>query len=150
MNFKEFYNWDEETGKATVKLEDNQGHIFWGIAQCHPDDRDIINQNIGLEIADIRARLNAIRHIRDNEVKPALKILLHLQYSMKNSKYYNPKSYEARMLNRQIRMHKSDLKNIKQIINDYKAYMKGLLISAAATRNIKNNNEQKNKMDENE
>jgi len=151
MKFKESYNWNEETGKAIVKVEDNMGHTFIGVAQCHPDDMDIKSKNLGLELADIRARLNAIRHIRDNEIKPALKMLKHLQSTMEKSKRYNPKSYEARMLRRQIHMHQSDLLNIKNLISDYKVYMKDLTASAASIRKVNTKlAEEKENMDKNE
>lgn len=146
MKFKDTYDWNEETGKAIVKIEDNNGHTFIGVAQCHPDDKNYMSKNLGLELADIRARLNAVRHIRDNEIKPALKMLKHLQSTMEKSSHYNPKGYEARMLRRQIHMHQSDLFNIRNLINDYKIYMKDLTSSAENMRKFK----EKEQMDKNE
>lgn len=123
MSYKEQYFWNDETGQATFYLND-KGHEFMGIATCHPDDMTVKNENFGLEIAEIRARLAQLRYIRDNEIKPSLKALKHLHATMQQSKFYNKKSYEARMLWRQIKYYESCLDSIKQIIIEYNSYIK--------------------------
>ena len=126
MSYKESYKWDPEEGSAIVKIEDKNGYVFIGSAQCHPDDKEHMSEYLGLEIAEIRARLNMLRHIRDNETIPALRVIEHVFNNMKTSKQFNPKSYEARMIRRQINILKADLKAIKTIIKDYNDYIKEL------------------------
>ena len=123
MSYKEYYYWDDERGHARFEIED-KNHMFIGHAQCHPDDMIVKNENFGIEIAEIRARLEQLRYIRDNEIKPALKALKHLHATMATSKHYNKKSYEAKMLWRQIKYYESCLESIRLIINEYNNYIK--------------------------
>ena len=119
------YNWDLETYSATCTITHN-GLEFVGKANCHPEDRDLASTLTGEIIAEARATLLVLRHIRDNELKPQLKSLKQLYYSIKHSKKYNPKSYESYMLYRQIRLLedeladiKEEIKYIKQELRDY-------------------------------
>ena len=129
MSYKEFYNWDEERGWARYEIED-KGHVFIGHAKCHPDDITYKNERIGIEIAEVRARLEALRWIRDNEVIPAYKAFKHLHSTMITSKQYNKHSYEARMLWRQIKLYEGSLASIKDVIKSYNNYIKDLANSA--------------------
>ena len=74
------------------------GFEFVGEAQCHPDDMDMESERTGLCIAEARAMIKVMRFKRDYEIAPQLKILNHLYSNMSTSKYFNPKSYEAKML----------------------------------------------------
>lgn len=113
------YTWIEETGEATYTIYYNN-LTFTGRATCHPDDEDMKSQMLGLRIAETRALLAYMRHIRDNELKPQIASLKQLYYSMKHSKQYNPKSYEAKMLYRQINSLEEDLFNLKNEICNIK------------------------------
>ena len=146
MSHKETYKWDPEEGSAIVKIENKDGYIFMGSAHCHPDDKEHMSEHIGLEIAEIRARLNMLRHIRDNETIPALRAMEHVFSNMKTSKQFNPKSYEARMVRRQVNILKGDLAAIKSMISHYKSYIKELSESAISIKEIKD----KIQMDKNE
>ena len=61
-----------------------------------------------------------MEHICDNEIKPKIAALKQLYYSMKHSTQFNPHSYEAKMLYRQIKYHEEDLNNMKMAIKDTK------------------------------
>lgn len=113
------YTWNEQTGEATFTIYYNN-LTFTGHAICHPDDEDMKSQMMGLTIAEDRALLAYMRHIRDNELIPQLASLKQLFYSMKHSKQYNPKSYEARMLYRHIDSLEEDLFNLKNEICNIK------------------------------
>ena len=126
MSYKTSYKWNKESGEAIAKIEDTDGNIFIGIAKCHPDDAAHKSEYLGTEIAEIRARMNMIRHIRDTEIKPALKALKHVQANMETNKQYNPRSYEARTVRRQIKIKEADLKAIKELIESYKDYIKNI------------------------
>lgn len=114
------YSYDHGNSIFTIYYK---GNSFVGTAICHDDDKDMESKIIGLTIAEARATLAYLRHIRDNELRPQLASLKQLMYSMNHSKQYNRKSYEARMLYRHIQMYEEDLKNIKQEISRIKFHL---------------------------
>ena len=114
MKHEPIFNWDEETGISSCILSDGE-KIYTGFAQCHPDDSDMKGQKTGCEIAFRRARINALRGYRD-ELKIQLKALNQLYYSMNLSYRFNEKSYENKMLQRQIRQIDFDLATAKEMI----------------------------------
>ncbi len=114
MKNEPIFNWDAETGTAACSLSDGK-KIFTGLAQCHPDDIDMASEKTGCEIAFKRAKINALREYRD-ELKASLKALNQFYYSINKSKQFNEKSYENRMLQRQIRTINFDLATTKEII----------------------------------
>jgi hypothetical protein len=77
------YTWDEECGVAscTIFYKDME---FYGQAACHPDDEDMMSRLVGQTIADMRATIWYLRHVRDNELRPQLQSLYQLYYSMKH------------------------------------------------------------------
>ena len=60
---------------------------------------------------------------------PSLKSLQQLKYSMKHSTKFNPKSYENKMLNRQIQLWETDIKNITQMIKQMEQCLKDYINS---------------------
>lgn len=111
-NKKPIYSWNEESGEAVCILTDGI-NPFIGIARCHPDDKDMMSEKAGLEIAEMRAQINFWRHIRDNELKPQLKILTDFYKSICQSKHFNENSYETKMLRRKIHEISLDLTAVK-------------------------------------
>ena len=103
-----FYDWNKEEGIATCILYDGE-NTFLGLATCHPDDKDFQSEKTGLYIAEARAEIQALKQ---------------LYYSINHSKQYNKKSYESKMLYRQIRMKETDIEEVQLIINDRKADLK--------------------------
>ena len=114
MKNEPIFSWEEERGIASCILSDGE-KIYTGFAQCHPDDEDMKGQKTGCEIAFRRARINALRGYRD-ELKIKLAVLNQLYHSMDMSHRFNPKSYENKMLQRQIRMTNFDLDTTKEMI----------------------------------
>lgn len=114
MKNEPIFNWDEEAGISSCIVSDGE-KVYTGFAQCHPDDEDMKGQKTGCEIAFRRARINALRGYRD-ELKIQLKALNQLYYSMNRSTKFNEKSYENKMLQRQIRMINFDLTTTKEMI----------------------------------
>ena len=88
---KPMYIWDEDTKTATCTLYD-QNNSFCGTAKCHPDDEEFMSEKTGLIIAESRAQLEALRHLKNNILKPELAGLEQLYYSINKSKHYNKKS----------------------------------------------------------
>ena len=101
-----------------------KGLDFMGVAKCHDDDRDFESERVGMSIAECRANIKLLGFMRDHEIKPQLKILKHLLSNMKNSKNYNPISYEASMLRSQIRAIEKDLAAINNAITDERKFLK--------------------------
>jgi hypothetical protein len=114
MKYEPIFSWDEETGTASCILTDGK-KTYTGIAMCHPDDEDMKGEKTGCEIALRRANIDVLKAYRD-ELKTKLAALNQLYYSMKHSTHFNEKSYENRMLQRQIRMTNFDLTVIKEDI----------------------------------
>ena len=113
------YRYTEEDGHAQVIIH-YKNKTFYGEAICHENDIDFKSRRTGLTIAEDRAFINYMKYICDNEIKPKIAALKQLYYSMKHSRQFNPKSYEAKMLYRQIRNYEEDLNNIKAAIEDTK------------------------------
>ena len=136
MKNEPIFNWDEEAGIASCILSDGE-KVYTGFAQCHPDDEDMKGQKTGCEIAFRRARINTLRGYRD-ELKIQIKALNQLYYSMNKSTKFNEKSYENRMLQRQIRMINFDLATTKEMIateeQNLRAYIKSKDVFYTQTR----------------
>lgn len=122
-----FFSWDEETGEATCVMPYKDGVVFYGLATCHPDDRDMMSEKTGCDIAYRRASIKALAYHRDTEVKPALGALKQLYFSMKHSQNFNEKSYENKMLQRQIRQLELDLATTKEMLVDARQSLNSLL-----------------------
>lgn len=110
-------------GCATYIINYN-GYCFVGEATCHPDDMDFESERVGLTIAESRANIKVLRHMRNFEIKPQLKILKHLYNNMKSSTYFNSNSYEARMVRSQIRAIKKELTAVNSGIADEQKFLK--------------------------
>lgn len=110
-------------GSAVYIIEYN-GYKFVGEATCHPDDLDFESERVGLTIAEARANIKVLRHMRDCEVKPQLKILKHLYDNMRSSMKHNIYSYEAKMMRSQIRVIEKELATINNAIADEQKFIK--------------------------
>lgn len=133
---KYMYNWDEESKCATCIIQEGN-ETFYGLATCHPDDEDMMSKTTGLEIATRRAEIKYYKYLR-NTIKIKLSSLNQLYYSIKHSKKFNEKSYENRMLQRQINLIKNDLTTTNEMIvseqQNLRAYIKSKDIFYKATR----------------
>ena len=115
MNKQPKVEWDEATKTATCILEDGD-KIYCGVAACHPDDYDMCSEKTGCEIAVRRATIEAYRGYK-RIIKERLGALNQYYYSINMSKKFNEKSYENKMLQRQIRFLKDDLATINKLID---------------------------------
>lgn len=113
---KPIFIWNKETGIAECYIKNEYG-TFVGTATCHPDDQDMMSEKVGCEIAYSRAAIKSFIYERDCIIKPSIKALKQLYYSMKHSKNFNPKSYETKMLWGQLKNWQYDLDTIKQLID---------------------------------
>lgn len=123
MKQEPIFNWDSEEGVASCIIK-YKNQTFCGVAMCHEEDKDMMSEKTGMEIAYRRATIDYLKYVRDMELKPALKALKQLYYTMKHSTHFNPKSYENSKLQRHIRMYEFDLETINEIIIDERKNLK--------------------------
>ena len=115
------YEYNDTIGMSICTIQDN-GKIYQGFAWCSKEDQDMKNEKTGLTIAEYRAHIAQSKGIRDNEIKPGLAALKQAKFAMnQSSKYFNPESYEYRMLEQQIKNYEQDLIFIKNTIALQKA-----------------------------
>lgn len=117
------FSFDPTTGEATCILQDKEGNIIYGIAQCHPHDMDMISEKTGCNYAYSRAYIKVLQKYK-KELKIKLSALNQLYYSMNRSKHFNEKSYENKMLQRQIKMLKEDIEYTNILIGDERSILK--------------------------
>lgn len=91
------FNYNEHRGKATCTISDGQ-NTFVGMAKCHPDDWDCVSEFTGCEIAERRAKIKILQHIKNNQIIPQIQAYEHLISTMLNSKQLNPQSYEFKRI----------------------------------------------------
>ena len=138
-NNKPIFHYDKKTGCSTCIIETKYGK-FSGTACCHPDDMDMASEKVGCEIAYSRAAIDSLKYERDNVIKPSLKALKQLYYSMNRSKKFNPKSYEYKMLKRQIECWEFDLAVINDMINTERTWIRDYINTKEALyQNIRAN-----------
>ena len=118
--------WNKEDGLASTIIKYNNKE-FIGIALCHPDDEDFKSSWTGTAISEFRAYIAYLKHVRDNELRPHLKCLCQLYYSMNRSKKFNPRGYEAKTLYRAIKRTEKDLKAVQQEIENIKNDLKNYI-----------------------
>lgn len=136
---KPIFHYDKETGCSTCVIETKYGK-FSGTACCHPDDMDMASEKVGCEIAYSRAAIDSLKYERDNVIKPSLKALKQLYYSMNRSKKFNPKSYEYKMLKRQIECWEFDLAVINDMIDTERTWIRDYINTKEALyQNIRTN-----------
>ena len=117
------FEWNPEEGIATCTIydSDNQGHV--GVAKCHADDADMMNEKTGLDIAYQKAVIEGYKAYK-RKCSIELKALKQLYYSMKHSKKYNKKSYESIMLYRQMKIKEEDIAAAQSLISVAKMNLK--------------------------
>lgn len=129
MKFVIEYAHDKDSGVTTCEITDKvTGKIYVGAAMCHPDDADMMSEKTGQEIAYRRAEISLLQAHRA-ELKLELRSLKQLYYSMDRSKNFKPKSYEARMLFRQMNIRQDDIDTYADIIESKKLDLKNFIDS---------------------
>ena len=118
------YEWDEESGLATCCIWLDDFLQGYGVAQCADRDKDMKSERTGLYIAELRAQINILQNYKNRELRPQLKILKHLKGTMQISTRYNPDSYEAKRLNKEIKNIEKDINFIQDKIDIIKQQLK--------------------------
>ena len=123
MSYNIKYTFDEESGSSLCLLETKHDGTFIGTAQCREEDRDMINEKTGCEIAYRRAKIKYVENKRD-KLANELAGLKKYYFTVCKSKYYNPDGYMETMLKKQIEMREEDLDYIKDTLAEYKYSLK--------------------------
>lgn len=151
MSYRLRTYWDDvEKVSKTIIIDTFNNKKYEGIAKTAPDDISYAKEYVGETISQTRAKIEMLKDIRDNEIKPQIKILNHLYTNMSTSTRFNPKSYEAKMLRRQLQIKRADLEAINDLIESLKLYIKDYLNNYAIARKIlekKAQNRQEDKVD---
>lgn len=116
-NIPEFF-WDEEEGLATCRLTDGK-KTFYGEAVCHPDDKDFQSERVGCEIALRRAEIDMLKQIK-YEQKLIYDTINHVYSTMNHSSKYNPDSYEAKSIQRELANALLDYVSFSEILKERK------------------------------
>lgn len=115
-------HWDESHGIARCILNytTSTGISLQGIgiAKCHPDDYPYISKLTGGIIAEYRAEIDLLKKINNYEIKPGIAALKHVYCTMRHSKQYNEKSYEAIRLKKELAHLMDELEENKKAIQD--------------------------------
>ena len=114
------FTYDETSGICGCSIFIDDFLQGFGIAQCADQDRDMISEKTGMHIAEMRAQINLLQNYKNRELHPELKAYKHLLGTMVNSPRYNPNSYEAKRLNREIRNVEKAIAEINEAINSAK------------------------------
>lgn len=114
--------WDADTGTATCRIYD-KNNVFEGVAHCHEQDADFMSERTGCYIAECRAGIARLRHIRDNDLRPQLKALKHFYYTLSHRKTFNIENHAIKCLLAQIEMVARDLEEVKQDIKLEQQYL---------------------------
>jgi hypothetical protein len=114
MRYEPTFEWDEDAGLAVCILTDGE-RFFTGTAFCCEEDKDMISQKTGEEIAFRRARIEYLKFYRDT-LKYQLKGLEQFLMSIKQSYKFNNKSFESIKLFQHIHRLKFDLDYARELI----------------------------------
>lgn len=117
------FEWRPQEGIATCTIFDSDNNSHIGIAECHPDDADMMSEKTGFHIAHQRATIEAYKAYK-KKCSIELKALKQLYYSMKHSKKFNNKSYESIMLYRQMKIKEEDIAAANSLISATKMNLK--------------------------
>lgn len=123
------FSWDEETGTALCLLETRDA-CYVGTATCAAADQDMKSEKTGCEIAYHRALINFLKHQRE-ELRHELNGLKKYYYSINQSKNFNPKEYQTKMLRRQIQMREDDILDITDEIREHQIFLQDYFIKKA-------------------
>lgn len=129
---KKEFCYDAESGISICKIF-YKNFMFLGDAYCHPDDVDMCSEITGLTIAENRATIKYLQHIRDCELWPAHRAMNHLLCGVQSSQYHNMISYETQCIKRELQRLE---KEIATVNNDLAMLRKNLKLYIAEKENL--------------
>ena len=123
-------DWNEELGMAQCVINDTSNGVMlvgYGRAVCCDEDEKYKSKITGYYIAETRARIDIMCKKRDYELRPAIMALEHVLATMEHSTKYDPNSYEAKRIRKELKNLKNDLHIVRSIITDEKNALKTYL-----------------------
>ena len=100
-----------------------KGKQFVGHTKCHPEDQDFWSERVGCFIAEHRAIIKKFKFMK-KELLPNLQVLENLEKQLKCCKQYNPDSFEAKRLRKEIYLQRSKINELNEAIKDEQDYLK--------------------------
>ena len=142
MNKKPDFYWNPEEKTATCTIYDGN-KTYVGIAKCQDVDADMCSEKTGYEIAFFRARIKLYIANRE-ELKIRLSALKYYFNSINQSKKYNEKSYEVKILKKQMKIIELDIALMENMINEEKQQLKTYIdLKDAFYKKIRSNRAQR-------
>lgn len=126
MEIKPKFNWDPEHGVATcIVINPETECKFVGIAECHPEDKDMMNEMTGQEIAYHRALINLYRD-KLKTLKKEKRVTDDIYKTFKNMPNFDKENRYIRVvrhrsygLAEEIRVYSEMIENTIKYIKDY-------------------------------
>ena len=119
FNTTKFYY--TENSVICIVTDPTSGQKFIGEAKCHPNDS--YNKRIGEQIAEMRAETEIYRFLREAARVEENHFRITIT-DMKQSKKYNPKSYEAKNIRRAYWEAKTARKEFNTMVQAMKSNIK--------------------------
>ena len=79
-----YFSWDPETGHAICLIQDGNA-TYYGTAKCAPDDKDMMSEKTGCEIAWTRANISYMQKQKE-KVRYQIEALQHYKSTVLQSK----------------------------------------------------------------
>lgn len=124
---KFYFNPDEGSSLCVLQTKSK---TYIGTAQCHKNDRDMLSEKTGCEIAYHRAIINSLKD-RKNELTLKLAGLKEYYHTMNCSKYFNENDYAIRRLSSHMSMLDEDIAITKDLIKEEQDYLKKYMTDKA-------------------
>ena len=119
------FEWDQES-RSAICLITYENQSFVGTALCHPDDEDMCSEKVGCEIALRRARIELLKYYR-NKLKTEFQALRQVYHEMKQSKKFNPESYEVKKLLSSMNRLQFDFEFSKETLDEERKELRAYL-----------------------
>ena len=123
-------HWNEDVGIYVCRIKLNTKNLDLcgvGVAECHPNDLKYKSQFTGGFIAENRAKIDLIKQLNKTSIKPSILTLKHVIGTMQHSKNYNPDSYEAKRIQKEldnlINEYNDNIKTIEELKDLIKNYI---------------------------
>lgn len=131
-----FFNAEDGSSLCIISTKNK---TYVGMAQCHDNDRDMMSEKTGCEIAYHRAIINSLKD-RKNELSIKLSGLRDYYYTMNCSKYFKEDDYAIRRLVSHMDMLIDDIAITKDLIKEEQDYLKKYMSDKADFyKKIRNN-----------
>lgn len=99
-----------------------KGQQFTGYTKCLPEDEDFWSENVGCFIAETRAGIKRLKYMK-KQLIPTLKALEDFEKTLKCCKNYDPNSFEAKRLRKEIYIQRKRINEISSAIKDEEDYL---------------------------